>query len=238
MPECPCLILGDLNAEPEDLPTFQYLTSLGWTNLGASAALWDQVPNKPTCVAPGHHSRATIRDYILASPMALPLVAGFSVDFEDTFVTHAVLRCSLDLSQARANICKLQTPSSLTYMVQQSFLRKYHVVCAETPQQHCSGPAWADHLAEVAHIMDARFNSVTTRIEQLCSTGATDEAWLLWSQSFELAIIEACNNVDGAHHYRGHGIGSTEYKFLLYYHFGCFCAFGDHPLKLERCRED
>ena len=209
MPESPCLILGDFNAEPSDLPTFRNLTSLGWTDLGASAALWNQLPDQPTCKAPNPGSRATVRDYILASPLALPFVSNFSVAFEDTFVTHAVLRCTLDFTTVRDSIRKLSTPSSLAYMVQQSFIRKFHIVCAENAQQHCSGSSWAEHLDQVTLCMDSHFDCVMQQIESLCLHGCTDDAWLLWSNAFELAVLHYCDNVDGAMYYRGHGVVRT-----------------------------
>ena len=57
MPETPCLILGDLNAEPSDLPTLRKLQSLGWVDLASSAAIWGREPNQPTCKSPNPRIR-------------------------------------------------------------------------------------------------------------------------------------------------------------------------------------
>ena len=108
LPECPCLILGDFNAEPSDLPTFQKLTSLGWTDMGASAEIWNRAPNTPTCRAPNANGPGSVRDYILASPSALPLISDFAVTNDSSFATHSVLSCKFDFSRVSNVFPKLQ----------------------------------------------------------------------------------------------------------------------------------
>ena len=42
-------LVGDVNAEPADLPALQeLLQNLGWTELGAAAAMWGQPASAPT----------------------------------------------------------------------------------------------------------------------------------------------------------------------------------------------
>ena len=84
--EAPCLIVGDLNAELADLLTLSRLTSTGWTDLGSSAALWGEIPSKPTCRAPSSRANATVRDNILASPQPLSIIKGFSIVDDHSFV--------------------------------------------------------------------------------------------------------------------------------------------------------
>ena len=205
LPECPCLVLGDFNAEPSDLPTLRKVTGLGWTNLGASAEMWNQLPNVPTCRAPNVSGPGTVRDYIIASPMCLPLITHFAVHSDEAFATHSVLECTLDFRSVRNDFRKLKVPSSLVDLVQRSFLRKYHVVCSERAESHCTGAEWARHVDGMKQRMDAHFEAVLPLISDLCESKQTDEAWHHWALAFETSILHACDNVPGTHHYAGHG---------------------------------
>ena len=46
-------IMGDLNADPEDIPIIEHLMrEEGWTDCGAVAEIWGGKSNEPTCCAP------------------------------------------------------------------------------------------------------------------------------------------------------------------------------------------
>ena len=74
----PTLLVGDLNADLDHLPTVQRMLANGWTDLGG---IYDSAP---TCFAT-ETSRGTRRDYALANPAALKCVIGFRVE---TFRRH------------------------------------------------------------------------------------------------------------------------------------------------------
>ncbi len=67
-PHIPTLLIGDLNGEPEDFPTLGVLLQTkGWTDLGAAHHRWGQLPEQPTCLAPGA-ARAARRDCFRVPP--------------------------------------------------------------------------------------------------------------------------------------------------------------------------
>ena len=141
---------------------------------------------------------------LVQSPCALPHVVDFSIIDDEEFITHSVLTCKLDFSSERGCTRKLSVPSSLADMVQQSFIRMYHIVCSETPSAHCAGIAWQTHLQSVSQRMDEHFLAVESRIADLCAYKRTDEAWTAWAGAFESSILHACENVEGRR-CRGHG---------------------------------
>ena len=88
----PKMIMGDVNASTEDLPTIlQMLSEEGWTDVGSVAHLCDGIPNRPTC-----HVNATAKesriDYIFVNQYLLPAVEECKVGMEDSFATHRPLK--------------------------------------------------------------------------------------------------------------------------------------------------
>ena len=51
-PAVPKCIVGDINAEAEDIPTLMHLIEdLGWIDCGATADIWGEEVRRPTCFA-------------------------------------------------------------------------------------------------------------------------------------------------------------------------------------------
>ena len=94
-------ICGDLNADPADIPTIQWLlVQQHWCDVGAQAQLWGEAAGGPTCVAP-NASTGTRRDFVFANPAAASAVCGFRLSEEQSFPTHRPLRIGTRLDQAR-----------------------------------------------------------------------------------------------------------------------------------------
>ena len=71
-PRGPKTIVGDFNAELEDIPAPHALVQHeGWIDVGASAAIWGASSNEYTCISPNSRT-PTRRDYILVNPEMLP----------------------------------------------------------------------------------------------------------------------------------------------------------------------
>eukprot|EP00969_Alexandrium_andersonii_P177178 7835019-Alexandrium_andersonii.AAC.1 len=87
------LLMGDLNAAPEDIvPLWSGMQTGRWVDLGALGA-WDQSPNLPTALAHGA-SQPRRLDYVFASGGLLEHTSGFYVDQQPRFDVHKVLRFS------------------------------------------------------------------------------------------------------------------------------------------------
>ena len=106
------LIVGDLNAEPSDIPTLSEMLSNGWVDVGAEAGAVGGESNEPTCQA-NPHTQATRRDYVIASQCAWPLVAKFRVDNTAEFSTHSVLQLVIDSGQASQRITTVKQVGNL-----------------------------------------------------------------------------------------------------------------------------
>ena len=74
----PTFIVGDINADPDDLPTLsELLANKGWTDLGAAAATWGQLASQPTCITKQSNA-ATRRDYMFCLPVRSAWLEGCS----------------------------------------------------------------------------------------------------------------------------------------------------------------
>ena len=80
----PCLVVGDFNADTENLTVMQQVLASGWTDLGL---LYD---NSDTCFATSR-SKGTRRDYVLANAAAMKCTVGFRVVRDAVLRTHRPL---------------------------------------------------------------------------------------------------------------------------------------------------
>ena len=88
-------LVGDFNAEPEDLPEIQHLPNeQHWVDIGANAEKWEGIAFQPRCLAPNAVDK-TRRDYIYANPEALVLIRHFQIIDDNKFPVHATLRMTL-----------------------------------------------------------------------------------------------------------------------------------------------
>eukprot|EP00973_Karenia_brevis_P039915 5509768-Karenia_brevis.AAC.1 len=77
-PVGPRMILGDLNADLDDLPAIKsVIDDATYVDLGAQIHLSSNI-NAPTCFPPNHH-QPTRRDYAIISSDFLPFVKAFHV---------------------------------------------------------------------------------------------------------------------------------------------------------------
>ena len=94
-PPGPRLLVGDLNAEPEDLVQLMHMTTEEhWVDIGKHADKWGKQPEQNTCKAP-NATDATRRDFIFANNEALALIKDFQVIDDQLFPVHATLRLIL-----------------------------------------------------------------------------------------------------------------------------------------------
>ena len=121
----PTFIVGDINADPDDLPTLtDMLATKGWTDLGAAAATWGHPASQPTCITKQSHA-ATRRDYIFCNANALSLVRGLVVRAGDLCPTHSTVEVHLALDAPAFTINKLRHIVPLDSLVQDAFIHLY-----------------------------------------------------------------------------------------------------------------
>ena len=119
-PPLPCLMMGDLNANTEDIPhVVHMIDSLGWHDLGAEANTWGGTPNEHTCVTSGTLA-PTRSDYIFCNAKGFPLVRAFHVIHSDLFSVHSILQVALVAEGADSVIYKSKVPSGFQPFTQSS----------------------------------------------------------------------------------------------------------------------
>ena len=112
----PALIVGDLNAEPEDIPALKRaLQHSEWHDVGAEAECFGRRAKQDTCHT-GAHARSTRRDYIFANTSSWPLIDDFVVDREAEFPTHDVLQLAINPGAAAATVGKQRKIGMLSDM--------------------------------------------------------------------------------------------------------------------------
>ena len=121
----PTFIVGDINADTEDLPTLsELLANHGWTDLGAAAATWGQPASQPTCITKQSHA-ATRRDYMFCNASALGLVRGLHVRAGDLCPTHSTVELHLALDAPAFDMNKQRFITPLDELVQDAFVHLY-----------------------------------------------------------------------------------------------------------------
>ena len=72
----PCIFVGDLNANPVDIPALKkLLDDKQWHDIGANARFWGQQDCEHTCIT-GTTKVPTRRDYLFTNSETLPMIAN------------------------------------------------------------------------------------------------------------------------------------------------------------------
>ena len=101
LPEGPKMLVGDLNADPSDLPTLQtHLDAGSYLDLGAQAHIYDQPSLQPTCYPP-NHIHPSRRDFVIVSGSLFPFVKAFQVHELQEIPVHASLRVRFSFPHLR-----------------------------------------------------------------------------------------------------------------------------------------
>ena len=102
----PILIVGDLNADVDDLPLLHDLiVEHRWRDCGACASFWGGTDKQPTCFA-SHAKEATRRDFMIVSPLWFKGVAKFEVTNSDSFSVHQLIGMAVNLGNLKVKLNK------------------------------------------------------------------------------------------------------------------------------------
>ena len=151
-PQGATFIVGDFNADLEDIPSALIFTEeLQWQDLGAIAQQWGQPAEAPTCTV-ANANEPTRRDFILASPMAIPMVTHFQVSTGDVCPTHATLTMHVAIQAGQCSLQQSRTPHSLNQLIHTDFSTLFGVLPERLNKEDILDPDWAHDHPEDAHV--------------------------------------------------------------------------------------
>ena len=166
-------LLGDLNADLEDLPSIQNFLARGWRDLGSHPA-WQGVHGQPaaTCFAANGPPQGNRRDFVLTDPQLFGFVHTFEVTPETIFPVHRPLRFLLHNS-----------PQSVPV---------FHALRPMDPTLHLAhDPSSIEGISFFKHAQVESFAAQDEFLTQAALLKDTSALWRLWSAAMEQAHI-AC----------------------------------------------
>ena len=126
-PNSPKLLFGDLNGDFDSFPQLDVLCGpMGWQDLNAIADTWGQEVNQPTCRT-SHSSQATIRDYVFACPLAMPMIKNFRIVDHGLCPTHSTLQVDIVPQQAEVWQHQATAKKPLADILEEAFTDRYGV---------------------------------------------------------------------------------------------------------------
>ena len=202
------LVLGDLNADTQDIPTIQYcLDREGWTDLGSVASIWQGEDEQTTCFAP-NAKVATRRDYMFSNPAMLPRICCYYVDQTDTFPVHQPIRTAITVPTLATERHILYKPKNAMELFEQ-LVDKQHKDEDELPEdtekrgRHKIRQDLRDRLDG---IMDGQIEQRQCRLQLAHKQRDTNIIWSLISSAAEAAFNELLDlKADDANFMTGRG---------------------------------
>ena len=185
-PRGPILIMGDLNAEIEDLPVMRDLLDSGaWTDIGADAHIWGQPRCETTCQVHAA-ARATRRDYMIANELLLPAIEAFRVHRSDEFPTHAPLQLRVATQKLGYWTRRLRKPENAADAIRD------HI--DEAVKGVEEGKATADarkaHMQRLHAMMEAEMSERQTRFEEAGRMKDASRMWDLITAVAEASFVK------------------------------------------------
>ena len=133
----PKMIMGDINATTDALPTIlQMMAEGGWTDVGGVTHLCNGEPNKPTCHANDNAKESRI-DFIFANEYLMPAIEECWVDNGDTFATHRPLGVRIRVQQIAKQMKTLRKTTNYAELLE----AKIQQVLKEETEQADDGNA-------------------------------------------------------------------------------------------------
>ena len=141
----PKMIMGDINAGTEALPTIlQMMAEEGWTDVGSVSHLCGGTPNRPTCHANANAKESRI-DYIFVNEYLLPAIEACSIDTDDTFATHRPLKVRIKTGRIVKQLKTLRKTTNYAELLE----TKIQQVAKEETEQAEDGKVgyglWSEH---------------------------------------------------------------------------------------------
>jgi hypothetical protein len=186
-PRGPICICGDINADPQDIPTIQaMLDHEGWVDLGAKASIWGQPPKEHTCLTP-NAKRPTRRDYVFVNSDLFPMVTNFSVIHDQIYPTHSTLRFRVSHKLVDHHKTLWQRPLPLSDLLEDHFQR---VTALEGLAESLVTELRSEHKEQL-HVSIVQ--SLSTQAHNFAVAqreGDVESYWRIWRQAIEHGFLE------------------------------------------------
>ena len=134
-PKIPKFLIGDINGNFENFPPLETLCDplgMGWSDLNRCADTWGQPTLQPTCRT-SSSNQPTIRDYVFACPLAMPLITNFRVVDHDLCPTHSTLKVQIVPRQQCTWQYTSKTKLPLKILLDNAFTSRFGEGPAEPP---------------------------------------------------------------------------------------------------------
>ena len=228
-PPGPTAIVGDLNAEPQDIGILHnLLLNKGWTDVGAQAHCWGEEDNTFTCLTAGA-LRGTRRDYIFVNPQLLPAIRHFRVVPDDDHPVHSTLQVQIAVGDLNYEVTQQRQPHDIKQLLDESFIQLFGTqpsaegpsegdvagISMPKPALKTANAEWRAHRAEFDRAlharMDAKMSGASRHLSGSLTAQNTDAFWATWSKAVEEAVVEHCGILEhsAAKEYMGRGANLT-----------------------------
>ena len=196
----PCLIVGDLNIQPERIPCLlKGLMAGHWFDLQSSWAAASGVAPLPTCCRSFGSCGGSRRDFILGCPLAASALKWCSVLRDRWVLLHYVVRASFSTSRWSARAC----------------LPTRFLVLRPAAWVACSDKSRSSKSVEVRRIWEVYDESLLLvhpafweGIRSSLLAGDVSSAWSVWSLSAEVSLVRAFVGSGGPTPESGFRLGS------------------------------
>ena len=199
LPEGPKYIVGDINAEPSDLPDLAELLRQGWIDVGGTPECCArECANVPTCHAECKTGPPTRRDYIFASPEAAPATKECEVVWDPFYPTHARVTCALDIKGVLSHTKHFKQYKPLTeFLINDFRLTEMHGPLGRFGEAHeppneelTRGWHWNSYLQDARSNVAAAFEQIEGMFNLALQGQDLDRAWDLWCRTLQWAVLD------------------------------------------------
>ena len=183
-PDGPSRIVGDLNADPENIASLRHLLEHeDWVDVGANAHVWGRKDNEYTCITQGS-KQGTRRDYLFCNTHLFPYICNFLVDHDPDIPTHATLWFQVTSTPQPNNLFHLRKPASLRTQLETHFFEDAEGELADADKHEL----WCKHLPRFHANLEELMSAAAEELQELLDVGDTTGFFQAWSRTFEKAV--------------------------------------------------
>ena len=201
----PCLIVGDLNIEPERIPCLlKGLMAGDWFDLQSSWASASGVDPLPTCCRSFGSGGGSMRDFILGCPLAVSALRWCSVLQDRWILHHYAVRASFSVGRWSARVCL--PACSLSF----GLLPGLPVLISPGGLSLLRFVVFGMCMMSLLSLVRPTF---WEGIRSSLMAGDISSAWSIWSFSAEVSFVRAFVGSGGPTPESGFGLGRGAAQF-------------------------
>ena len=179
----PCLIVGDLNIEPDRIPCLlKGLTAGHWFDLQSSWASASGVDPLPTCCRTFGSGGGSRRDFILGCPHAVSALRWCSVLQDRWILPHYAVRASFSMGRWSAKACLPVRFSVLWPAAWVAYADKSRSSKSVEVRR-----IWEAYDESLSLVHPAFWEGIRSSL----LAGDVSSAWRIWSFSAEVSLVRA-----------------------------------------------